>query len=137
MYKIHSYQGFNDIKFGFTSAEVERCMGVKPSDKFKKHANDKFETDMYQDFFVYYDDVGRCEAVEFFDNAELMFGDISFFDKMNDELEAIFKVLDGELMIDSDGFTSHKFGIGVYVPYKEDKDATVEAVIIFKQKYYG
>lgn len=35
MYEIKAYQGFNDIKFGESSIEIEKCMNDRLS-KFKK-----------------------------------------------------------------------------------------------------
>ena len=63
MYEIKPYQGFNDIKFGCESFEIEEHMKVKPS-KFKKGPYDISETDAYDDFFVYYDIDGKCEAID-------------------------------------------------------------------------
>lgn len=135
MYEIKSYQGFNEIKFGFESYEIEEYMKVKPS-KFKKSPNDINETEAYDDFFVYYDIDGKCEAIEFNSSAELFFEGISFFDKKYVDLEIAFKNMDSEIEIDEVGFNSNKYGIGVYVPNKDDCNSTIESVIIYRQGYY-
>ncbi len=135
MYEIIPYQGFNEIKFGYDTFQIEEYMQVKPS-KFMKSPYDTSETDMYNDFFVYYDDAGKCEAIEFNCNAEIVFGQIVFFDEKYIDIEKKFKILDENLEIDDVGFNSNKYGIGVYAPNKEDINAEIESVIIFKRGYY-
>ena len=135
MYRIKSYQGVNDIKFGFDRFQIEEYMKIKPI-KFRKSPYDKSETDMYEDLFVYYDDDGKCEAIEFNSNAELVFGKISFFDKSYADIEKEFRNIDADIEIDDVGFNSIKYGIGIYAPNKEDSDSKIESVIIFKQGYY-
>ena len=135
MYEIKPYQGFNDIKFGCESLEIEEYMKVKPS-KFKKSPYDISETDAYDDFFVYYDIDGKCEAIEFHSGAELIFQNISFFDKKYVDIETAFRNIDSDIEIDEVGFNSNKYGIGVYAPNKDDCNSTIESVIIFRQGYY-
>ena len=135
MYEIKSYQGFGDIKFGDESISIEKAMKVKPS-KFKKSPYDISETDAYEDFFVYYDKDGKCEAIEFNNNANLKFKDISFFDKKYIDVEIAFRNIDSDIEIDEVGFNSNKFGIGVYAPNKDDSDSEIESVIIFRKGYY-
>ena len=135
MYEIKSYQGFNDIKFGCESTQIEEFMKVKPR-KIKKNPYDKSETDGYDDFYVYYDENGKCEAIEFMNNAELIFEHISIFQKNYIDIETIFRNMDAHIEIDEVGFNSNKFGIGVYAPNKDDCNSKIESVIIFKQGYY-
>lgn len=133
MYEIKSYQGFGDIRFGDESEVIEKIMKTKPK-KFKKGPFAINETDKYDSFFVYYDKDGKCEAIEFYNNVKYM--DISFFDVKYSDVEAAFRIIDSDIKIDEVGFTSNKFGIGVYAPNKDDNDAEIESVIIFRQGYY-
>lgn len=135
MYEIKSYQGFGDIKFGDESGVIEKIMKVKPS-KFKKSYYDISETDAYEDFFVYYDKDGKCEAIEFNSNADVIFNNILFFGKKYIDVENAFKSIDSNIIIDGVGFNSNKFGIGVYAPNKDDIASEIESVIIFRQGYY-
>lgn len=135
MYVIKSYQGFNDLKIGWTSLEIEEYMKIKPS-KFKKNNNDLVETDAYDDFFVYYDDDGKSEAIEFNSNADLKFETITFFDRNYSNVEADFRKIDSNIEIDELGFISNKFGIGVYITNKDEEDSKIESVIIYKRGYY-
>lgn len=135
MYEIKPYQGFNDIRFGCVSTEIEKYMKVNPR-KVKKSPYDKCETDVYNDFYVYYDEHGKCEAIEFTNNAELIFNQNSLFDKKYIDIETIFRNMDSNIEIDEVGFNSNKFGIGVYAPNKDDCNSKIESVIIFKQGYY-
>lgn len=133
MYDIKSYQGFGEIKFGDKSKVIEKNMKAKPR-KFKKGPLAIKETDKYDSFFVYYDKDGKCEAIEFYNNARFM--GISFFDVKYSDVEVAFRNIDSNIKIDEVGFTSNKFGIGVYAPNKDDNDANVESVIIFRKGYY-
>ena len=110
-------------------------MKIKPC-KFKKSPYDINESEAYDDFFVYYDIDGKCEAIEFNSSAELFFEGISFFDKKYVDLEIAFKNMDSDIEIDEVGFNSNKYGIGVYVPNKDDCNSTIESVIIYRQGYY-
>ncbi len=43
-----------------------------------------------------------------------------------------------DIKMDSDGATSYKLGIGLYVPtIKKSKKELVQGVIVFKKGYYG
>jgi len=111
-------------------------MKIKPS-KFKKNNNDLVETDAYDDFFVYYDEDGKSEAIEFNSNADLKFETITFFDRNYSNVEADFRKIDSTIEIDELGFISNKFGIGVYITNKDEEDSKIESVIIYKRGYYG
>jgi hypothetical protein len=135
MYVIDSYQGFNDINFGLSSQEIEAKLKKKPR-KILKQINDKYETDAYDDFYVYYDEMGKCEAVEFNNNSELIFNQINLLKKNYHDVEKLLSSLDFNIEIDDVGFTSYKYGIGVYAPYKSELNAKIESVIIFRRGYY-
>lgn len=90
------------------------------------------ETEEYKDFFVCYDEDERCEAIEFFELADLIFSGKAVFTGTYDEIRELFD----DIEEDNTGFTEYKYGIGVYAP---DKDKTVcypESVIVFKKGYY-
>lgn len=50
-----------------------------------------------------------------------------------ENVKDMFSQLDEKLEIDANGFTSYKFGVGIYVPYHEAK---VEGVIVFEKGFY-
>ena len=135
MYVINSYKGFNDIEFGLSSQEIEKRLKMKPR-KLLKQINDEYETDAYDDFYVYYDEAGKCEAVEFNSDSKLIFDQTNIFEKNYQDIENFIGSIDSNLEIDEVGFTSYKFGIGVYAPYKSELNSKIESVIIFKRGYY-
>lgn len=135
MYIINRYEGFNNIRFGMLSQEIEERLNQKPR-RFYKDKDDKFKTDAYNDFYIYYDAEGKFEAVEFNNNAILYFNEVKLFEKKYQEIELLFKNLDLEIEIDDVGFTSYKLGIGVYAPFKYENNAIIESIIIFKKGYY-
>lgn len=135
MYIINRYEGFNDIRFGMLSQEIEERLKLSPR-RFYKDKEDKFETDAYNDFFIYYDAEGKCEAVEFNNNAILFLNEINLFEESYQKIEQLIKKADLEIEIDDVGFTSNKLGIGVYAPFKYETNAIIESIIIFRRGYY-
>ena len=71
-----------------------------------------------EDFFVYYDKDGKCQAIEFNSNADVIFRNISFFGVKYVDVENAFRNIDSDIEIDEVGFNSNKFGIGVYAQIK-------------------
>ncbi len=136
IYHIKSNEGFDEVQFGLTSEDIKKIICRVPS-KIRKNNFDENDIDMYEDFFVYFDEQGRCEAIEFTRNSKVMFCKIDLFSEYYIELEKIFLKKDPNLEIDDTGFTSYKYGIGVYVPYKEKVNEKIESVIIFKRGYYA
>lgn len=136
MYIIKTYEGFNDLRFGMSSKEIEEIL-KQPPRKFYKNKDDKHATDAYDDFFVYYDPKGKCEAVEFNNGAELFLDTVSLFQKNYHEIEQMIKQMDAQIEVDELGFTSNKLGIGIYAPFKHDVNAAIESIIVFKRGYYS
>lgn len=132
---IIPYLGTEQIKFGMTSKEIQSVLG-ELKDSFYKNQGDAFKTDEFQDLFVYYKAPGVCEAIEFYGNADLIFNNISFFCSTYRQLKEIFLDLDDALEVDIDGFTSYKYGLGVYAPYADEEGGDIESVIIFEKNYY-
>lgn len=132
---INPYKGFNDIEFGLSPREIEKKLKKRPR-KVLKQNYDKYETDAYDDLYIYYDEEGKCEAVEFNCGAKLIFNKAKIFEKSYQDIESFIGNMDPDIEIDEVGFTSYKFGIGVYAPYKSEINSKVESVIIFKRGYY-
>lgn len=86
---------------------------------------------------VYYKKSGVCEAVEFGSPAEPMFMENKLIGLPFKEVRKIFEKLDDSLEIDETGFTSYKFGIGVFVPkLKKSRSEPIQGVIVFEKGYY-
>ena len=133
---IKPYKGAGQVNFGMTRDEVAFTLRETP-ESFKKSEEDLFETDAFSSCFVYYKEPGICEAIEFIEPAKIKFIDVSLFEIPYREIEAYFLKQDKDIEIDESGFTSYKFGVGIYAPLAYDSpDDRIESVIIFEKGYY-
>jgi hypothetical protein len=139
-YILRPYIGFNDIRFGMTSEEISKLMWLKPT-HFKK-GDDENNSDMYEDFFVYYSNNGEADAFEFFPPAKIKLISDFLPQTLGEDLFSIPFEKINELLLNSDksaeddgyGMVSEKVGIGTY---REDFDnINAESIIIFKKGYY-
>lgn len=69
MFKIKIFEGTDTIKIGMTSQEISGIVGEMP-EKTPKGEGERL-ADMYDFGFIYYDKSGKCEAIEFFDTAQV------------------------------------------------------------------
>ncbi|MCM3666381.1 hypothetical protein M3204_18335 [Mesobacillus subterraneus] len=136
-FKIIPYEGAGKIRFGMSEKEVEAALGIKP-EKFKKFEDDEFETDHYKWCQVFYKQPGVCEAIEFFLPATVTFQGTTLLGKPYEKVKEIIEKYDNSLEYDETGFTSIKFGFGVYSPYAESEPSEpIEGVIVFEENYYN
>lgn len=135
-FKINPYVGAEPILLGMTSEQIESIIGVKAR-KFKKSPYSETLTDAFECFHVYYKSNGQCEAVEFFEPANLVFNGVYLIGKPYSEVESLFKSIDNATETDGSGLTSYQFGVGVYAPFAgKEPNEPVEGVIIFEKGYY-
>lgn len=112
------------IKFGMSRQEVRSILGN--SMEFYKGDSEE-TTDDFGYCHVYYDDGDKCEAIEFFDEAEVYINGVLVFPIDKDVFAASF----GEFIQDEDGFISCENSIGIYAP-----DEEMESILIGKKGYY-
>ena len=133
-FNIESYKRIGRIAFGASRYEVRI---VFPNyTEFKKKETDDITTDAYENFHVYYDKENLCEAIEFFGNAKLTFNNKKLLGKSYKSVKTEFLELDTDIEFDECGFTSYKYGLGVYVSNADDVEAIIEGVIVFRRGYY-
>lgn len=88
-------------------------------------------------FFVYYDNKRRVEALEFYEPANIFLNKVNLLKIQAVDAYDLVCSLDKDAVINSDGLTSFKLGVGFYAPYySENSLYPVESVIVFKQGYY-
>lgn len=134
--EIKPYIGAGDVLLGMTSEKIQNIIGIVPT-KFKKVQTSKMYTDAYEWFHVYYNDKGKCEAIEIFEPSIPIFRGKYLINRPFIEVKNYFYTIDDSIEINNAGFTSFKYGIGIYAPYAEDEpDEPVESVIIFEHGYY-
>ncbi len=136
---IYPYQGVGQIRFGMTRKEVQSLLG-EPSATFYKGLNTESPTDAYDHVgvHVYYDyPSGYCEALEFFEPAQLLLTEKPLFKLPFAYLKEWLSSQDSELKIDDEGLTCFKYGIGLYAPdWKEDTNLPVQGIIVFNDRNY-
>lgn len=135
-FEIKTYMGVGNILLGMTSEQIQNIMGIIPT-KFKKIQTSKMYTDAYEWFHVYYNDKGKCEAIEIFEPSIPVFNGQYLINRPFIEVKNYFDTIDDSIETNDAGFTSLKYGIGIYAPYAEDEpDEPIEGVIIFEHGYY-
>ena len=133
---IHPYIGAGKIEFGMSSGEVQELLAAKP-EKFRKYEDDEYDTDAYEWCHVFYKKPGVCEAIEFYKPASIIFRGKNLLGRSYSEVKDFVSEVDDELLLDDTGFTSLKFGFGVYAPFAENEPLEpVEGVIVFEKGYY-
>lgn len=138
LYDIKPYVGAGPVEFGMSVSEVRNAIGGE-FHTFKKTAISEMPTDAFKDkgIHVYYKNPGVCEAIEFGTPSEPIFLGHKLVGLPFKEAKKIFEKLDDSLDIDETGFTSYRFGIGVFVPtLKKSKSEPIQGVIVFEKGYY-
>jgi hypothetical protein len=131
--ELKPYIGINEIMFGMTSLEITRLLKKTPK-KFKRSQDDLYETDDYDVFFIYYNDEGKCEAIEFNSDSHIELFNVAFFSTNYEELKEKFLIIDENIIFTEDGFMSKKYGFSVYIP--DELDLIIESVIFFTEDYW-
>ncbi|QAA31082.1 hypothetical protein [Clostridium manihotivorum] len=135
-YIIKPYDSIGMISLGMSRESVREIF----DNKFREFRKNQFSENTTDDFMychVYYDTNNICEAVELFEPAEVSFNEFEILGVSYNLVEEFFRKLDNSIDINDAGFTSYKYGIGIFAPYAIDEpEEPVESVIVFKQGYY-
>ena len=137
-FKIEPYKSVGPIKFGMSRPEIRDVLQIEPK-PFRKTLSSLIASDAYDDIgvHVHFDESGGCCAVELAAPANPTFRGQSLLGQPLSTLRRQFEEVDDTLEVDETGFTSHKFGIGLFAPFAEDSpEDPVEGVIVFKRGYY-
>ena len=137
--EIHPYVGVGSIAFGMTREEIRRAIGQAPR-TFLKGPYAVIPMDSFDRLGIHvsYKKPNRCDAVELVLTATPTFQGQRLIDRPFDQIHQWFETLDDNIVSNDSGFTSFKFGIGLYAPsWKERPSDAVEAVIVFEKGYYG
>jgi hypothetical protein len=134
--EIKPYWGVHNLEFNM-KREILREKFNHKFTEFKKTPYDQNTTDDFEFCHVYYDDENLCEAIEFFEPSIMVFDGFVMTGQAYDNVKEFFQAIDDSLDFNDAGFTSYKYGIGVYAPdalYNPKKP--IEAVNIFRNGYY-
>ena len=136
---IYPYQGVGQIRFGMTREKVRSLLG-EPSATFYKGLNTQSPTDAYDNIGIhiyYHHPSGYCQALEFFEPAQLLLKEKQLFELPFVNLREWLLSQDSELEIDDEGLTCFKYGLGIYAPdWKEDSNLTAQGILVFNDRNY-
>lgn len=118
-------ESVGNIKFGMTRKEVREKYEVK-GEFFKNDFSENL-TDDLGFCHVYYNDEGKCEAVEVFSDVEVYIGEKMIFPTSFAEAKNIEKTLEE----DEEGMLSIDMSIGIYAPDRE-----MESILFGEKGYY-
>jgi hypothetical protein len=135
---ILPYVGVGPLRFGMSPAEVRTALGAT-GERFRRTPHSR-EADAFttEGVFVYYDEAGRCEAVEMTSPAKPEFGGRELLGKQYNDTATFIRTLDPDMREEAAGLTALGLGIGLYCSGAgKNSDLAVEAVIAFKRGYFG
>lgn len=135
-FKVVPYKSVGAIKFGMKSNDISNIIGRIP-EHFRRDYKSKNFDDKYDGFYVYYDENGKCVAIEFYAPSKVIYNSINILESSYNELNTFFSEIDTELECTKAGFTSYKLGLGVYAPFAAvNPEYNPESVIVFQEGYY-
>jgi hypothetical protein len=140
-FEIEAFVGAGPIRFGMTQQEVRRLL-PGPVVSFKRSPKVLVPSDDFTDFdvIVNYKKPGIVDSIEFARGSNPVFRGVALFNESVDGARLFLQSEDPTLEVDSDGFTSHVLGVGVYalMPDPEEGDpGEIVSVIAFERGYYS
>lgn len=115
----------NGIKFGMKREDVRKIIGE--AKEFKKSKLSKNTTDDFGYCHVFYNDDDECEAIEIFNNTEVLINETVVFPINISEIKAIVK----DLVEEEGSFISKSQSIGIYAP-----NGNMESILFGNIGYY-
>lgn len=113
------------VQFGMKRTEVRKVLGE--ANEFKKSKFSKTFTDDFAFCHVFYNSNDECEAIELFNEVQVMIGDKLVFPTTLDEAKKIL----GELTEEVGSYISKKNSVGIYAP-----DGSMESILFGAEGYY-
>lgn len=140
-FELFPLKGVGTLDFSTPRLNIRVLLKEYQVEEFYRTSDVRIASDYFPELglFVYYDDLNRCEALEFTNgHSGLLFDDKNLFQIPYDDLESLFVLLDENIELEDLGFTSYKLGVGAFIADKSvAKDNPAEGIIVFKKGYYG
>ena len=115
----------NGIKFGMKREDVRKIIGE--AKEFKKSKFSKNTTDDFGYCHVFYNEDDECEAIEIFNNTEVLIDETVVFPINISEIKTIIK----DLVEEEGSFISKSQSIGIYAP-----NGNMESILFGNIGYY-
>jgi hypothetical protein len=135
---INPYIGIGDLKLGMTQSQIRNTL----NSDFRSFIRNKY-SEMPEDhfpalgIFIEYKQPGICTSIQVFEPLNPIWRGKQLLNTIFSELSQWFLEIDPDRELDDTGFTSHKYGIGVYAPYYEaEPDCLPESIFVFSRGYY-
>lgn len=137
-FEIVPLKGVGVLTFGLPSNVVRRLLNCSYT-TFKRTPEMEVPCDFFEDLglFAYYKKTGELEALEFSGPISPTYIGESFLGRDVAKLTQTFQKLDPDLEVDSYGFVSHRFGLGVFTSGNVIEQSVVEGLIVFEEDYYS
>jgi hypothetical protein len=135
---IRPYEGVGPVDFGMTRQEVRQAVG-STVETFYRTQESILPTDAFDavHMHVHYRPPDVCDLVYVFPPALVLFQGERLLNRPYAEIRAFFLEIDPDIELDGDGFTSHKFGTGIYSSLADyAPQEPVEGVAVFERGYY-
>jgi len=135
---IRPHEGIGPLSFGMDSTAVRTVLGGAVR-SFRKTPDAKTPTDAFDEhgIHVYYDEAGRCEAVEVSSPANPILQGQPLVGRPFSEVRQLLEQIDPDIQIDDTGLTAPSLGVGLFAPFASDSpEEPTEGVIVFKKGYY-
>ena len=143
-YTLESYKGLVDnstntliVYFGQSKREIRKILG-KP-----KEVKDYEEMELYDDFYVYYDEDNNCVGIGLYNDKKyentltLTMFDRNLLEMKYRHIVKLIKRNDPNSIEDDDGIISLKYGISVDPKETKDfQDDICDVIHIFQKGYY-
>ena len=115
------------IEFGMERNQVHQLF-VEKCKEFKKSKYSKNTTDDYGKFHVFYTVDNKVEAVEIFDDIEVIMNDVVIFPVLIENSESIL----GNMTEETGSYIQTEKSVGIYAPEKKG-----ESILVGKKGYYS
>jgi hypothetical protein len=136
-FPIAPYEGAGPIKFGMTRPQVRAILNEDYCEFRRGESSNLSDFFTSIAVFVYYNDSGVVEFIEFTDPAKPIYEKRNLLKYSYSESLKFFSRFDDNVELDSAGLTSYELGIAVYAPHcGEEPDGIVETIGVFEKGYY-
>lgn len=129
-FEIIPYEKVGNITFQMKRNAVRKLFGEFK--EFKKTKSSKSPTDDFKFCHVYYDKDDKVNAVEFFEESELVYEEKNLFSMSYNELLKFFKENKLDYKEDDSGVTIECLGVSAYAPDKR----RIESILVYSNGYY-
>lgn len=135
---VDPLRGVGPILFGMSIEAVRAAIDAR-AEPFHKGGRPE-HSDAFDELglHVHYDGAACCEAVEFFNPAQVepTLDDISLLSAPYAEVERRIREIDTDTKLQRAGLVSLRCGVGIYVDGPPDGDTRASSAIAFKSGYF-